>query len=85
MKTLMICRELRLLHRRAPPAAGTTPAADDHPGLYYKLPFVDNVVYFEKRILYLDSPPLEIIAGSWPQERSAAAATATAVVPADRW
>jgi membrane protease subunit HflC len=32
------------------------------PGLYYKLPLVDNVVYFEKRILDLDSPPLEIIA-----------------------
>jgi membrane protease subunit HflC len=45
-----------------PPEAGTTPVADDHPGLYYKLPFVDNVVYFEKRILDLDSPPLEIIA-----------------------
>jgi membrane protease subunit HflC len=35
---------------------------DSAPGLYYKLPFVDNVVYFEKRILDLDSPPLEIIA-----------------------
>ncbi|HVZ13645.1 MAG TPA: protease modulator HflC [Bauldia sp.] len=32
------------------------------PGLYYKLPLIDNVVYFEKRILDLDSPPLEIIA-----------------------
>ncbi len=32
------------------------------PGLYYKLPLVDNVVYFDKRILDLDSPPLEIIA-----------------------
>jgi membrane protease subunit HflC len=32
------------------------------PGLYFKLPFIDNVVYFEKRILDLDSPPLEIIA-----------------------
>jgi membrane protease subunit HflC len=32
------------------------------PGLYYKLPLVDNVVFFEKRILDLDSPPLEIIA-----------------------
>ncbi len=26
------------------------------------LPLIDNVVYFEKRILDLDSPPLEIIA-----------------------
>ena len=32
------------------------------PGLYYKLPLIDNVVYFEKRILDLNSPPLEIIA-----------------------
>ncbi len=32
------------------------------PGLYYKLPLIDNVVYFDKRILDLDSPPLEIIA-----------------------
>ncbi|MCB1498293.1 MAG: protease modulator HflC [Bauldia sp.] len=32
------------------------------PGLYYKLPLVDNVVYVDKRILDLDSPPLEIIA-----------------------
>jgi membrane protease subunit HflC len=37
-------------------------ASDATPGLYYKLPFVDNVVYFEKRILDLNSPPLEIIA-----------------------
>jgi membrane protease subunit HflC len=32
------------------------------PGLYFKLPFIDNVVFIEKRILDLDSPPLEIIA-----------------------
>src|SRR6185295_2791554 len=37
-------------------------ASDATPGLYYKLPFIDNVVYFEKRILDLNSPPLEIIA-----------------------
>ena len=48
----------------APQEAGATPtqAKDDAPGLYNKLPFVDNVVYFEKRILDLNSPPLEIIA-----------------------
>jgi len=47
-----------------PPAANATAAAASEgvPGLYYKLPFIDNVVYFEKRILNLDSPPLEIIA-----------------------
>ncbi len=32
------------------------------PGLYVKLPLIDNVVYLEKRIIDLDSPPLEIIA-----------------------
>jgi membrane protease subunit HflC len=32
------------------------------PGLYAKLPLVDNVEVLEKRILDLDSPPLEIIA-----------------------
>jgi membrane protease subunit HflC len=32
------------------------------PGLYYKLPLIDNVVYLEKRLVDLDSPPLEIIA-----------------------
>ena len=35
---------------------------DQPPGLYYKLPLIDNVDYFDKRILDLDSPPLEIIA-----------------------
>ena len=34
----------------------------DTPGLYWRLPLVDNVEYFDKRILDLDSPPLEIIA-----------------------
>ncbi len=32
------------------------------PGLNYKLPLIDNVVYLDKRILDLDSPPLEVIA-----------------------
>jgi membrane protease subunit HflC len=32
------------------------------PGLNFKLPLIDNVVYLEKRILDLDSPALEIIA-----------------------
>lgn len=34
----------------------------EQPGLYYKLPLIDNVEYIDKRILDLDSPPLEIIA-----------------------
>lgn len=32
------------------------------PGLYTKIPLIDNVERFDKRILDLDSPPLEIIA-----------------------
>lgn len=32
------------------------------PGLYTKLPLIDNVVYLDKRLLDLDSPPLEVIA-----------------------
>jgi membrane protease subunit HflC len=32
------------------------------PGLYTKLPLIDNVEVFDKRILDLNSPPLEIIA-----------------------
>ncbi len=34
----------------------------EQPGLYYKLPLIDNVVYLDKRLLDLNSPPLEIIA-----------------------
>lgn len=36
--------------------------AVENPGLYWRLPLIDNVEYFDKRILDLDSPPLEIIA-----------------------
>jgi len=32
------------------------------PGLYFKLPFVQNVIFLDKRILNLDVPPQEIIA-----------------------
>ena len=32
------------------------------PGIYTKVPLIDNAVYFERRILDLDSPALEIIA-----------------------
>ena len=42
--------------------ASAADVRDNAPGLYYKFPLIDNVVYFEKRILDLDSPPLEIIA-----------------------
>jgi len=41
---------------------GQTIRAVTNPGLYFKVPLVDNVVFIKKRILDLDSPPLEIIA-----------------------
>jgi membrane protease subunit HflC len=31
------------------------------PGLYFKWPFIDNVVYIDKRILALDSEPQEVL------------------------
>lgn len=36
------------------------------PGLYYKLPLIDNVVAIDKRILDLDSQPLEVIVRAEP-------------------
>ena len=32
------------------------------PGINFKLPFIQNVVYLDKRILNLDTPPEEVIA-----------------------
>ncbi len=32
------------------------------PGLHVKMPFIDTVVYIDKRILDLESPPQEVIA-----------------------
>jgi membrane protease subunit HflC len=32
------------------------------PGLYVKAPFIDNIIYIDKRILDLDTPPQEVIA-----------------------
>ena len=32
------------------------------PGLNFKLPFIQNVVFLDKRILNLDAPPAEVIA-----------------------
>ena len=34
------------------------------PGLNFKIPFIQNVVYLDKRILNLDTPPEEVIAKS---------------------
>ena len=32
------------------------------PGLNYKIPFIQNVVYLDRRVLNLDNPPEEVIA-----------------------
>ena len=32
------------------------------PGLNFKIPFIQNLVYLDKRILHLDTPPIEVIA-----------------------
>ena len=36
---------------------GQTVNVTDQPGLYFKVPLVDNVVYIERRLLDIDSPP----------------------------
>ena len=45
-----------VLRRGKPEAVGT------QPGLHAKMPFIDSVVYIDKRILDLESPPQEVIA-----------------------
>ncbi len=42
---------------------GDPRVAITEPGLNWKIPFVQNVIYFDKRILNLNSPSEEIIAG----------------------
>lgn len=39
---------------------GSPIRAVDDPGLYFKLPFVQNVVYFDKRVLNFDAPSQEV-------------------------
>ena len=34
------------------------------PGLNYKIPFIQNVVYLDRRVLNLDNPPEEVIAAN---------------------
>jgi len=42
---------------------GAIQATDRDPGLHFKLPFVEDVVFFDKRLLALDSPDEQIILG----------------------
>ena len=37
------------------------------PGLNFKIPFIQNVVFLDKRILNLDTPPEEVIASAAAQ------------------
>jgi membrane protease subunit HflC len=53
---------VRVINAPATPESTPANVEDGEPGLYWKLPLIDNVIFFEKRILDLDSPPLEIIA-----------------------
>lgn len=39
---------------------GQVRAVQQEPGLNFKVPFIQNVVYYEKRILPLDTEPLEV-------------------------
>ncbi|MEX0851972.1 MAG: SPFH domain-containing protein, partial [Bauldia sp.] len=55
-------KPVRVVNQPVPPGANAADLPDSSPGLYTKLPLIDNVVYLEKRILDLDSAPLEIIA-----------------------
>ncbi len=41
---------------------GEVKATVSEPGLHFKLPFVQNVIYLDKRILAFDTPPEEVIA-----------------------
>ncbi|HWK97107.1 MAG TPA: protease modulator HflC [Pseudolabrys sp.] len=41
---------------------GNPQAPITEPGLHFKAPFIDNVVYIDKRILDLEAPPQEVIA-----------------------
>ena len=41
---------------------GKPEAVVTQPGLHVKMPFIDSVVYIDKRILDLESPPQEVIA-----------------------
>lgn len=40
---------------------GNPKRIENEPGLHFKIPFIQNVAYFEKRILSLDTDPEEII------------------------
>lgn len=60
-------RESALVLRLGNPVAVINEPGDEDPGLHFKMPFVDEVVYFDKRNVEYGLPPAEILASD--QER----------------
>ena len=52
--------EQAIVLRLGEPVAGRGLVTE--PGLHYKLPFIENVVYLDNRILFAESPNLEVLA-----------------------
>lgn len=55
-------RESALVLRLGNPIAVVNEPGDEEPGLHFKLPFADEVVYFDKRNVEFSLPPAEILA-----------------------
>jgi modulator of FtsH protease HflC len=60
-------RESALVLRLGNPVAVVNEPGDEEPGLHFKMPFVDEVLFFDKRNVEFDLPPAEILASD--QER----------------
>lgn len=55
-------RESALVLRLGNPISVINEPGDEAPGLHFKMPFVDEVVYFDKRNVEFNMPPAEILA-----------------------
>lgn len=62
------------------PVASVNPFGTDDPGLKFKTPFIQNVVYFDKRNLFLDLAPQEITAGETSGDDGAGGGEVTAAL-----
>lgn len=60
-------REAALVLRLGNPVAVINEPGDEDPGLHFKMPFVDDVLYFDKRNVEFNMAPAEILAAD--QER----------------
>jgi membrane protease subunit HflC len=54
------------------------------PGLNAKIPFIDSVIYIDKRILNIESPAQEVIASSQDKENAGSAGVAPAAQAGER-